>query len=77
MGEPTKRELEAQAEAAGIDTEDKTKPELEAAIDAAAPPELGPVIPEPGSDPELPKAKGSPTRGVQPRTADEIPEAGR
>lgn len=73
----TKPELIDDAEDLGIDPSGKTKAELADAIDARNPDELGPVIPEGQTTPDLPKPSGPPTKGVQPRTADDIPEAGR
>lgn len=73
----TKNELVDEAEALGVEDADKlTKAELEDRISAQNPPELGPVVPE-GSTPEPPKSSSSPTVGVQPQTADDIPEWGR
>jgi hypothetical protein len=78
MAEPSKDELRDDAEELGIDTKGLTKPELEEAIAAKAPPtppELGPVVPADGS-PATFESVGSQT-GVTPVEADEIPEAGR
>lgn len=78
MADRTKPELVADADAAGIEgAEEMKKDEIVDALEAKAPPELGPVIPEGQTAPEPPKSSGSPTVGVQPMTEDDIPEAGR
>lgn len=74
--ERSKTELIDDANALGIDTEGKTKAELQDAVAERNPPELGPVVPE-GSEPQVPKPDGKPTVGVQPSTPEEVPEAGR
>lgn len=72
----TKDELIDDAEDLGIETTGRTKAELADAVAARTPEELGPVIPEGQVTPEV-KPSGSPTKGVQPQTPDDIPEAGR
>lgn len=75
---PTKDELvEDAVENSVPDAEHKTKPELEEALAARAPEELGPVIPDGETAPEIAAPSGTPTKGVQPYTEDDIPEAGR
>lgn len=74
----TKDDLLADAQAIGVpDADAMTKPELQDAIAARTPVELGPPIPEGQSESEPPKAPGNPTTGVQPVEPDDIPEAGR
>lgn len=72
MSEPTKEQLVDQAEELGVPEPEKlTKPKLEDAIEARSTPRVG----APASGQEFEK-RGSVT-GVQPLTADEIPESGR
>jgi hypothetical protein len=70
VAEKSKDELVEDAEAIGVSTEG-TKPELKERIDQANPVALGPPL-----DGEGFEQVGSQT-GVQPMTAEEIPEAGR
>jgi hypothetical protein len=78
VSEPSKKQLQDEAEDLGVDTAGLTKPQLEDAIEAKQPPatpELGPIIPASG-EPEPFESVGA-TTGVQPITPDDIPEAGR
>lgn len=70
----TKDDLVDEARAVGVpDPDGLTKPQLEAAIESRVAPELGPVF---GREDESFKQVGA-GPGIQPQTADEIPEAGR
>lgn len=77
MAEPSKDELVKEARGVGIDPSGLTKPQLEDRLEARAPAELGPVVPEGELKPEPPKASGSPIKGVQPLEESDIPDAGR
>lgn len=73
-----KDDLVTQARELGVDgAEDMKVSELEEAIAARTPAELGPVIPEGESAPAPPKPGGQRATGVQPMEPDDIPEAGR
>jgi hypothetical protein len=72
-----KDELIEDATEAGVpDAADLTKAEIRERLEAKAPAELGPVIPEGVEPPEV-EGGGRPTVGVQPLTDDDIPDAGR
>lgn len=75
MAEPSKDELRTTAEAVGIDPAGKTKPELRDAIETRTPPALGPTVGPDGADVSFDKVGG--ITGVQPLTADDIPDEGR
>lgn len=77
MGEPSREQLDEQAEALGLDPEAyTTKGDLQDAIDGAqaAQAALGPVVP-PGSGPPQFDPQSNPNKGIQPLTADDLPEA--
>jgi hypothetical protein len=76
MGE-TKTDLLEKAEDLGVPgvSEENTKPEIEAAVEAASVvQELGPVVNDDGAVEGF-EQKGTPVKCVQPQTIDDVPEA--
>lgn len=70
MSEPRKKELVDEAEELGIDPAGKNKADLADEIEARGTPEVGAPL-------EAKFEQVGNVTGVQPLTADEIPEAGR
>lgn len=71
-------ELQDRAREAGISGfSSMSKDELADALSAKETEAAGPIVPEGETEPQPPKPSGTPVKGVQPQSADDIPEGGK
>lgn len=74
----SKQDLVERAEELGVEgAKDMNKAELAEALEQRQSSASGPYVPEGEINPLPPESTGEPVVGIEPRTADEIPESAR